>query len=150
LACFQRHGHICIFNFIIRAFHLPVESPLDIVLFIIIFFPPKKKKWNLHRDTYRKTFCNSIFDISKDLLDPCFVLDLRPFTELFDALRKYLVSRSSRKPLTLHAWKIIYGKTFIRWRHCAFVLRVQWTVRELLPLKLYNFYVKICSSNYLS
>ena len=127
---------------LVRAFHLSVESPLDIVLFIIIiFFPPKK--WNLHRDTYRKTFCNIIFDISKDLLNPCFVLDLRPFTELFDALRKTLVSRSSRKPLTLTAWKFIYNKILISWGNCAFVLRVQWTVRELLPLKLYNFYVKI-------
>jgi hypothetical protein len=101
------------------------------------------KKWNLRSDTYQKTFCNNIFDISQYLLDPCFVLDLRPFTELFDTLRKTLVSRSSWIPLTLHVWKFMYDKTWNSWGHCAFVLRVRWSLRELLPLKLYNFYAKI-------
>jgi hypothetical protein len=65
-------------------------------------------------------------------------------SEVFDALRKTLVScRSSQIPLTLHAWKFIYNKILISWEQCAFVLRVQWTRRELLPLKLYNLYVKI-------
>ena len=72
------------------------------------------KKWNLHRDTYRKTV---IFDISKDVLDSPFVLDLWSFTELFDTLRKTLVSRSSQKPLTLHASKFIYNDTLIRWQN---------------------------------
>jgi hypothetical protein len=59
---------------------------------------------------------------------------------------KNIVSVSSRKQLMLHAWKLIYNKILISWRHCAFVLRVQWTLRELLPLKLYNFYIKIHNS----
>jgi hypothetical protein len=116
-----------------------LKSSLDIVLFII-FFPPKKK---LHRDTYRKTFRTIMFDISKDVPDSQPVLDLWPFTELFNILQKALVSRSSQKPLTLYAWKFIYNKILISWGYCTFVVRVRWTVRELLPLKLYNFYVKI-------
>jgi hypothetical protein len=52
-----------------------LESPLDIVLFII-FFPPKKKKKNLRRETYRKTFRTIMFDISKDVPDSQPVLDL--------------------------------------------------------------------------
>ena len=101
------------------------------------------KKWNLCRHTYRKTLRTILFDISKDVLDSPFVLDLWSFTELFVFLRKTLVSRSSQKPLTLHAWKFIYNKILISRGHCVFELHVQWTVKELLPLKLCNFYVKI-------
>jgi hypothetical protein len=122
-----------------------VKSPLIVreqlgSLVIIIFFLPKK---NLHRDTYRKTLQTIIFNISKDILDSPNVLDLWPFTELFNILRKTLVSRSSWKQLTLHAWKFIYKKTLIRWRHCVFILCDRWSLRELLPLKLDKFYVKI-------
>jgi hypothetical protein len=49
-----------------------LESPLDMLPFII-FFPPKKK---LRRDTYRKTLQTIIFDILKDVLDSPCVLDL--------------------------------------------------------------------------
>jgi hypothetical protein len=44
-----------------------------------------------------------MFDISKDVPDSQPVLDFWPFTELFNILQKTLVSRSSQKPLTLHA-----------------------------------------------
>jgi hypothetical protein len=50
-----------------------LESPIDIVLFIIIFFPPKK---NLRRDTYCKTLWIIIFDILKDAYNEPNALDL--------------------------------------------------------------------------
>jgi hypothetical protein len=63
--------------------------------------------------------------------------------ELIDKLRKILVIGLSQKPLTLDAWKFWCKKTIICWKHCYFVLRVRWPIKELLPLKLYNFYTKI-------
>jgi hypothetical protein len=65
------------------------------------------------------------------------------FHEVIDILRKILVIGLCRKPLSLHAWKSMYNKSIISWKHCSFVLHVRWPIRELLPLKLDIFYAKI-------
>jgi hypothetical protein len=69
--------------------------------------------------------------------------ELWTFPKLLNEMTKTLVISLFWKLHTVHAWKFIYDKNWISWRHCAFVLRVQWSLRELLPLKSYNFYAKI-------
>ena len=76
--------------------------------------------------------------------------ELWPLSELFGLWEKNLVYTFSWKSLKLHAWKFIYDKTIINWRHWAFVLGVEWSVRELLALKLYSFYIKIYNSQTIS
>jgi hypothetical protein len=96
--------------------------------------------WSVTFDLENRSRSNVLFYIVRKMWSLTFYGVIRP-------LAKNLVSESSRKPCMLHEWKFIY-KIF-SWRHCAFVLRVQWTLRELLPLKLYNFYIKIYNSKYI-
>jgi hypothetical protein len=63
--------------------------------------------------------------------------------KVIDKLQKIRVIGLSPKPLTLHAWKFWCKKTLISWKHCFFVVRVRWPIKELLPLKLWNFYSEI-------
>jgi hypothetical protein len=65
--------------------------------------------------------------------------ELSTFRELFYILRKTLLSRFSWKLLALYAWKFISNETLISWIHSVFVLRVRWSLRELLPFKFYDF-----------
>jgi hypothetical protein len=50
--------------------------------------------------------------------------------EVIDILQNILVISLSRKPLTLQAWKFLYNKTMISWKHCSFVLHVRGSLRE--------------------
>jgi hypothetical protein len=56
--------------------------------------------------------------------------------KVIDRLRKILVIGLSQKLFTLHAWKFWCKKIIISWKHCYFVLRVRWSIKDLLPLKL--------------
>jgi hypothetical protein len=98
-----------------------LESPIDIVLFIIIILWKKKYMPYYVSKNYLHHYIGHV------------EISLSP---MLCSLRKILVIGLSQKPLTLHAWKFCCKKTIISWKHCFFVLRVRWPIKELLPLKL--------------
>jgi hypothetical protein len=109
------------------------------LLHYLCFHSAKKK---LRLITYWKTLTIPL-NMLKKSLNPLHYLWALTFYEFIDILRTILVISLLRKPLTLHAWKSLYDKTRISWKHCTFVLRVRWPIRELLPLKLDILYSKI-------
>ena len=79
------------------------------------------------------------------------IFDLWPLIELFDILRKTLVSRSSQKPLTLDAWKFIYNKTLLSWWKLSFVIACSMVLERVIALETWDFLRKnLKLVNYLS
>jgi hypothetical protein len=118
--------------FIIRAFHLSVGKPYWYCS-VYYFLSAKKKNYAVIRiEKLQGPLCI----ISRKM----FLIHSQHLT--FDPLRSYLTlcektlaSRSSRKPLTLHAWKFIYDQTWISWGYCAFVLRVSMILIRVIALE---------------
>jgi hypothetical protein len=85
----------------------------------------------------------TIFDISKGVYNELNAPDLWPFTELFDFLWKKPFSADllENRLLYMHE-NLCIIKLWLAENTCAFVLYVQLSSRGLLPLKVYDFFVK--------
>jgi hypothetical protein len=117
---------------LVRAFHLSVGKPY---WYCSVYYYSLKKKKSTPYNISKNYLHHYIGHVEKSL-SPMLCLWTLTSYELIDKLRKILVIGLSQKPLTLHAWKFWCKKTIICWKHCYFVLRVRWPIKELLPLKL--------------
>jgi hypothetical protein len=122
---------------IIRAFHLSWKVLSYLFCFFYFLFPAKKK--NLCFKSCWKSF---------RLLHNTFqeMLTYRPAWMNFDPLQSYWSLHrnpyyQSISKTAMHENFCILTPFKTSWKHCSFVMSVRWSLRELLPLKLYNFYV---------